>query len=87
MANQINNFFADIGPNLARNIPESLIQMDYSFDNSRPVFELVHTNVDEVAKLIKGILNKSTGLDDIPIKFLKLNLDLSARIISHTGVS
>ena len=31
MADKINNFFADIGPNLAEDIPDSLLDMDYNF--------------------------------------------------------
>ena len=83
MANQINDFFADIGPNLARDIPDSLININYEFPNNRPQFELANTMAEEVAKLLKGISNKSTGLDQIPIRFLKLNLDLTSRILAH----
>ena len=84
MANQINDFFVDIGPNLARDIQESLLNMDYSFSADRLQFEFVHTTEEEVSKLLKSISNnKSMGLDEIPIRFLKLNLELTTRILVH----
>ena len=43
MANEMNEFFANIGPKLAANIPEAMIMGDYSFDESRPVFEFTLT--------------------------------------------
>ena len=84
MANQINYFFTDIGPNLTRDTPESVIEMNYEFEGGRPICELQHTNVEEASKLLKGRSNnKSTNLDKIPVKFLKLHLELSAKIITH----
>ena len=84
MADQTNKFFAEIGPNLAANIPKSLLDMNYEFTSDREQFERVHTTEDEVAKLLQSIPNsKSTGLDTIPIRFLKLNLQVSSKIITH----
>ena len=48
MANEINNFFSEIGPELANQIPDSLIDLDFSFDNSRPKFKFNLTNKEEV---------------------------------------
>ncbi len=84
MANSINQFFVDIGPKLAAEIPDSLLDTDYSFDNSRSTLKLRCTNVNEIKKLLLRIPDKkSTGLDGIPIRFLKLVADLSSNIICH----
>ena len=64
MANIMNNYFEDIGPNLAADMPDSLLDIDYSFNGDREKFSLKHTTVEEVHKLIMTISNnKSTGID------------------------
>ena len=73
MSNELNRFISEIGPNLASRIHESLLNPDYSFDNSRPNFVFEPVNIEEISKLLLKIPNnKSTGLDGIPIRFLKL---------------
>ena len=82
MANTMNNYFTDIGPNLAAGMPASLLDVDYNFDGSRDKFSLKHTTVDAVKKLILKISNnKSTGIDGVPIRFLKMTIDISSKII------
>ena len=70
MANIMNNYFSDIGPNLAADMPASLLDIDYSFNEDREKFSLKRTTVEEVRKLILKISNnKSTGIDGVPIRF------------------
>ena len=64
MADELNSFFAGIGPELASKIPDYLIQQDYTFNENRPQFEFTLVDEAEVAKLLKQIPDsKSTGLD------------------------
>ena len=39
MANDINDFFADIGPRLAESIPDSMLDIDLYFNGDREMFE------------------------------------------------
>ena len=84
MANELNRFFSDIGPNLAAKIPESMLVPDYTFDNSRPVFVFTPCDAEEVEKLLMKIpSNKSTGLHGVPIKFLKMVPDIICPLLVH----
>ena len=75
MANTINDFFCDIGYNLAANIPNSLLQADYSTIEGIEPMALQLATFDEVFKLLQKIPDtKSTGNDGIPVRFLKSNL-------------
>ena len=82
MANILNDYFTDIGPNLSAEMPDSLLDINYEFDNIREKFEFIDTNVEEVKKLMLQISNnKSTGIDGVPISFLKMVIDITAPIL------
>ena len=84
MANLMNNFFTDIGPNLARDMPDSLLNIDYNFTGGYDKLALNITTQEEVKKLINKVSNdKSTGINGIPIRFLKMILDTSSKILTH----
>ncbi len=84
IANELATYFSDIGPNLAADIPESLLNIDYEPNPEIPKFNFVHTNIEEVRKLLMSISSaKATGCDGIPIKFLKCNLNISSAILTH----
>ena len=84
MANTINNFFADIGPKLAENIPDSLLDIDYTFEGDRDTFKFHHVEDEDIRKILASISNnKSTGVDGIPIRFLKMNLPLTIKVLKH----
>ena len=73
MADELNRFFVQIISNLANEIPEAQIVKDYSFDHIRPEFKFRLTTVNDVEEfLLKIPSNKLTGLDGIPIRFMKL---------------
>ncbi len=75
IANELATYFSDIGPNLAADIPESLLDINYEYNRDISIFTFSHTNEVEVRKLLLSILSaKATGCDGIPIKFLKCNL-------------
>ncbi len=84
MANTINDFFCDIGYNLTANIPDSLLNADYSTIDSIEPVEVELATFDEVFKLLQKIPDtKSTGNDGIPVRFLKSNLTVIASLIMH----
>ena len=69
VANILNNYFTDIMPELSSQMPDSLLNIDYSFNDNREQFDLMETTADEVMKLILYISsNKSTGVDGVPIR-------------------
>ena len=72
MANEINNFFSDIGGKLASEIPDSLLDLDFTFNGDYEKFSFRPVMEKEVKKLLRSMLiNKSTGVDGISICFLK----------------
>ena len=72
IANVINNFFADIGPGLAEQIPESLLTCDYNFNGNYDTFNVEPESVEEVINLLNNIsVTKSTGDDGVPIRFFQ----------------
>ncbi len=84
IANEINNFFADIGPNLANDIPDSVLHCDYSFRGDYETFNFRDVTIEEFMKLMCGIsVNKLTGVDGIPVCFLKMDMRLTSTIIAH----
>ncbi len=73
IANELASYFSDIGPNLAADIPVSLLDINYDNNPELPIFTFSHTNEEEVRKLLLSISSaKATGCDGIPIKFLKV---------------
>ncbi len=84
MANIMNDYLTDIGTNLLAEMPESLLDVNYDFDNSREKFAMVDTNVEEVKNLMLKISNnKSTGIDGVPLRFLKMVIDVTAPILCY----
>ena len=82
MANSINDFFADIGPSLADKIPDSMLNVDYEFREDHECFEFEHIGDDDIVKFLRSISNnKSTGIDGVPIRFRKMNVPLTVKIL------
>ena len=81
IADELNKFFSNIGPELASDIPASPLQLDLAPVQGIPVLELEPLTVEEVTKLIMNISDsKVTGEDEIPVRFLKMT---TAEIICH----
>ena len=84
MASEIIYFFADISPNLAAGIPDSLLECDYTFNGEHAEFNFTPVDELQIAKLLKQIsVNNLTGIDGIPIRLLKMNNDLASELICH----
>ena len=95
IAESLNNFFINVGPNTERNIPVNpKIKPDQYLKNRNQLnFLIAHISNEEVLAIINQLENKSSGPQSIPIKLFKLILDLIlipiCRIINHsfmTGV-
>jgi len=75
IANEFNNFFVNIGPNLASNITtvQNKTFKDYLRPRSSKEFKFQRVNVNQVKKGIDDLKSKtSSGIDNISNKFLKL---------------
>ena len=84
MAEEMNRFFTDLGPGLARNIPNSFLNLDLEPDANAVKLRLSHTDPAEVRKLLMKISDaKATGSDGVPIRFVKLCSDTVIPIIVH----
>ena len=85
IANGFNNFFASIGPNLAKNIPESGAKVsDYINYNASSSFFLEPTCSDEIITVIKRFKNKtSSGYDGISMQTVKYISDIIAGPLAY----
>ena len=84
IANELNEYFVNIGKKLADDIGPSALELDFTPKDGVPVFRLSQTTVAEVEKLLMGISDsKATGEDGIPIRFLKMTKDISVPILCH----
>ena len=72
IANEFNNFFCKIGPQLAENIPRSDLDPLYYVTPEKNVFEFKNVTSAELVSVLKKMkVSKSSGLDKISSKLLK----------------
>ena len=58
--------------------------MDFSFNGNYPKFEFNLTDENAVGKLLGAMsANKSTGVDGIPIRYLKMTRNMSVKGLTH----
>ena len=81
ITNAFNNFFINIGPSLAKTIPQSNKNFKNFLNNSSlNSFVLKPVTHDEVRKRISQLNNrKALGLTSIPVTILKDNIDVLVR--------
>ena len=81
----VNNFFADIGPNTEKNIPQNpAIKPEQYLKNRSPLdFQITNITNKEVLEIITNLDNKSLGPNSIPIYLLKLIADLIVTPLSE----
>ena len=85
IAEAFNNHFTNIGQSLAQEIPISEIDPLAYVSPVEGVFSFQRINAQKVIKLLKAIdVSKATGLDKIPIRFLKIATEVVAP--SLTGI-
>ena len=84
IANKFNEYFAHIGPNLAKNIPgNSTAFSKYLKNNYTESFFITHIKDDEVRKIVMSLKDGAPGIDGIPASVLKHSVDLIASPLSH----
>ena len=78
VANQLNNFFVNVGPQTESSIPisENISPLKFLKQRNQLDFSLAHVSDEEVLEIINVLENKSTGPASIPVKLLKLIPDL-----------
>ena len=84
IANKMNDYFIDVGPDLAKKIPPVTGDYrDYLTNASQNMF-LLPTDSSEVKTIVDELnSNKATGSDDIPPKIVKLVIPYIAQPLSE----
>ena len=74
IAEGFNEYFSNIGPNLASNIDSSSYNFETHVKNAKSEFAAFqHVTVSHVSRLLHGLSsNKATGIDKISCKIIKL---------------
>ena len=84
MAQKFNEFFCNIGPELASQIPNSILELDLNPDQNIPRFQLRPMSVMDVRKILSKISSsKATGADGVSVRLMKLNLDIVCPLSRH----
>ena len=80
IANNLNNFFVNVGPQTEKTVPKVPTKTPDQFlkDRNQFLFIIAHISVDEVVDIIAALPKKSIGPHSIPINFLKIVADLVA---------
>ena len=94
IANEFNNFFCKIGPQLAKNMPRSDLDPLYYVTPEENVFEFRNVRSVELVSVLKRMkVSKSSGLDKISSKLLKAagnsiieSLTYLFNLILNTGI-
>ena len=71
IAKAFNNYFTEIGPNLASKIKSRVNPMSYISSSIENSMFLPHIDETEISTIIKNIKNSSSGWDNIPPVLLK----------------
>ena len=84
IANSFNNFFTNIGPDIAKKIPKSSKSYkNFLQKKTLKSFYFFPTNENEVSKIINNFKNgKSAGPNSIPLHILKFNSDILSKPLS-----
>ena len=88
-AESFNEYFVNIGPSLATEASEEVFaQHTSSYENSNPsldtTFRFHSIEVNNIVLALTNLkLNKSTGLDKIPAKVLRLSADIIAPSLTY----
>ena len=84
IANKFNEYFANIGPNLSKDIPESCTSFKkYLKHNYIETFFVKNIESDEIRKIIMSLKDGAPGIDSIPAAVLKHSVDLISLPLSH----
>ena len=78
IAETVNNFFVNIGPNTEKEIPHNPVTkpVNYLINRNQQNFIITDISNKEVLDIINNLENKCSGPQSIPINLLKLTADL-----------
>ena len=84
ISDKFNDFFINVGPNLAKAIPKSSKSPLYCMKETalESIF-LEPVTEEELNKLIRNLKDSANGWDDLGSKFIKLSLDLIVTPLSY----
>ena len=85
VANHINDFFVNVGPELDNNIPKinHITANNYLKDRQQVNLIIAHISNDEILELIQSLPNKGSVPSSIPLKMLKTVADLIVIPLCH----
>ena len=74
IANSVNEFFVNVGPNTEKTVPkvENISPENFLKNRNRFDFVMAHISEEDILDIIKSLPNKGTGPASIPLKLLKL---------------
>ena len=75
-SNSFNDYFVEVGPNLAQQIPQTANNFETFITPVESTFELHDFTESEIT-------NKAGGLDDIPANFIKASVSVIAKSLTH----
>ena len=82
IANHFNNFYVNVGPELANNIPVSnKSHLDYMTGSYQSSFYLKPVTNSEIISIIKDLKDSASGSDSISTKMLKISSEVVAPIL------
>ena len=89
IAENFNEYFVSIGPNLASEASEDLLtEHKTSYPNSNPIvgtiFHFHYINIDDIVLALTNLNYKCTDRDKIPANALRLSADIIAPSLTHT---
>ena len=85
VANEVNNFFVNVGPNTENDVPKVPNILPDNFLKNRNQFNLIiaHVTNEEVLEIIKSLTNKANGPSSIPLNLLQDVADIIVFPLCH----
>ena len=84
ISDKFNDFFINVGPNLAKNIPKMNKTPLYCMNNRLLESMFVeYVSSDEINKIINNLKNSACGWDELSVKFLKLSTEFIVDPLTH----
>ena len=85
IANHMNDFFVNVGPDLDRNMPKIYHMYPGNFLRNRNQFNFVmaHISQDDVLQILNSLPSKGTGPASIPLKMINAIADLIVIPLCH----
>ena len=83
IAEKVNDFFVNVGPNTEKEIPKvpRISPSKFLYQRNQFNFLIAHISNEEVLDIVNSLSNKATGPSSIPLKLLLMISDLIIDII------